>query len=448
MACCCPARGSASKKGDALPNLSAPAHQEVSNGDDSALKPPADVVNNNSHEATDDKTGEASGSGKDDPTNGIQIGPDGSPVEQNLKKNVDVSTKVDGTAVGIEILELEVSDGGDFHTVMSENDQADGTAPRGHLGGANSRAPSTKSFASDGQGNPVSSVTRKLSEGIKKLKRTVSGSGPSQSEVIGNFTIWDSIPKAQMMPTEGSRFKVRNTGYKKSGEKVPSDAALYDCIGCDMVTAEGWRINDVTAKWKPQFPQKKNWKPDWGVPEILVIVAEIPYQSGSLWSAHPATDLGFNVISYHQLSDASIQLLASGKSSTALNHFKALVKKGKSEKSGISFKKIGQLKNIDEVDIPGFLKSYNGKPVLVTASCKFLQHGMPRVLEISYDIREWAYAMRSALGTIFSKLPQSEVEFAYVIEGKTDEELPEQILACSSAKYIDCYALKKVSGKP
>ena len=94
---------------------------------------------------------------------------------------------------------------------------------------------------------------------------------------------------------------------------------------------------------------------------------------------------------------------------------------------------------------PNYLKS--GKPVLVTASCKFITTHSPRIIELDYDVREWAYAMRVNLGTLFSKGKQSYTEFGWLVEGRSDDELPEQILCCCAAKPVDMLELPFARGR-
>jgi len=286
------------------------------------------------------------------------------------------------------------------------------------------------------------------------------------------FSLFNSVPPEKQFKVAGSRFQVRSTGYKKTGLKVPSEEVLYEFIGGDAVAATGSRITNLSEQWGlvDKIPSRKGnndvsigYNPAWGIPEVLVTNLEMPYQSGSLWGAHPAEDLGFNIISYHVLSEYAINLLNQHADTTskgdlskipALYLLKQMLDKGKSEKAGFSFKKICQVRNIVEMDVPNFIKGYNGKPVLVTGSCnikKFNKSNVetitPRLVEFSYDVRNWAYAMRSSLGVIFPKIPQGEVEFGWLVEGKTDQELPEQILCSAGALNLNVHQLMKVEGK-
>merc|ERR1712194_425668 len=196
----------------------------------------------------------------------------------------------------------------------------------------------------------------------------------------------------------------------------------------------------------------QGWSPKLGVPEILIMRCQSIYQSGGMWGAHPSEDLGFSIITYHIISDSALRSLNSPDGTTAksLALFRRFVEGGKSERNGTSLKKIGVCTNIDDLGLPGFIKGFNGKPVLVTASCKVIkdQSFYPRVLECEYDMRQWSYTCRTALsGYVFSRTPRAKMNVGWVIEGKQDEELPEQMLCCAAADNIDVFNLPYVEGR-
>jgi len=258
-------------------------------------------------------------------------------------------------------------------------------------------------------------------------------------------------------PCFGSLFQVRNLGYKKSGEKIPSGPCLYDLLGTEIVRGKGKKISNVTTNWadalmaKIASSPKQGWSPNLGVPEILIMHCQCIYQSGGMWSAHPAEDLGFSIITYHIISDSSLKSLNNPDGcSKPLALFKRFCKVGKSERNGISLKNIGVGANIDELGLPGFIKGFNGKPVLVTNSCTVRKdHSLyPRIMECEYDMRQWSYTCRTALSSyVFSRTPHAKMDVGWCIEGKTDDELPEQMLCCAAADNIDVFARPFIEGR-
>eukprot|EP00391_Amoebophrya_sp_Ameob2_P010495 CAMPEP_0178993324 /NCGR_PEP_ID=MMETSP0795-20121207/6641_1 /TAXON_ID=88552 /ORGANISM="Amoebophrya sp., Strain Ameob2" /LENGTH=344 /DNA_ID=CAMNT_0020685373 /DNA_START=741 /DNA_END=1775 /DNA_ORIENTATION=+ len=274
------------------------------------------------------------------------------------------------------------------------------------------------------------------------------GKAFAEGDEIPWFSVFHSVSKDLYLETSGTAFRVRNTGYSSTGEKVPSRPAIYTLIGADCVAAKGGRITDIINTWDCKFPRKAAWREEWGVPEILVEHAEIPFKSGHMFSKHPEDDLGCSMVGYYILSDDSIRRLEANQWSVGLRHWKRMVDVGKSDKKGISLKKIVQVRNNDEMDVPKLFKSYNGKPVLVTYSARFQKSHFPRILEIDYDLRQWGYALRSALPTVFTKTPKALIEYALLVEGKSDEELPEQILCCGGYTRLDVYETPSAEPPP
>ncbi|CAD7936372.1 unnamed protein product [Amoebophrya sp. A120] len=284
------------------------------------------------------------------------------------------------------------------------------------------------------EARPVLSMT--LSRQMSWSSQSPGRAFPPGAEIPW-FSVFDSLPKELNMETSATRFKVRNVGYKQSGEKIFSKPALYDLIGGDVVQAKNGRIHEIVSNWDCKFPRKAGYKEEWGIPEILVEHGEVPFKSGGLFSSHPVDDLGFNLVGYFILSDEAIRLLSTGTWTPQLRLWKRIVDQGRSEKKGLALKKIVQVRNVAEMNVPNLFKSYNGKPVLLSYSARFNRVHAPRILEIDYDVRTWGYALRTAIPTVLGKLPAAQTEYALLVEGKDDDELPEQILCCGGYNNLE-----------
>jgi len=89
------------------------------------------------------------------------------------------------------------------------------------------------------------------------------------------------------------------------------------------------------------------------------------------------------------------------------------------------------------MSLPSVVTQFNAKPVLVTKSCTMQKRGMPEVLELSFDVRQWAYVARQSLVGYRGLLKQAVVHIGYLVEGKAEDELPEQILAHFRIHFAD-----------
>ena len=274
-------------------------------------------------------------------------------------------------------------------------------------------------------------------------------------ETLG-WTPFSSLPFNQPKPKgaqhfwskgSASEFHVRSVGYKSSKSKEPSAPPLYECIGVDLVRSNKLITNvagtcpifqspSQAINVPPYWTKDPKWSPSLGVPRIIVINMQLPYSSPSLWAPQSAdSDPGFSVVSYYALSPSYVEKL---ESCPATKLLKRLIEEGKSMKETTALKAIGLVENLDEVGFPEIVSGYNGKPVLVTKSAK-LHSLSSEVFEIEFDIRQWSILARKSLHSLQAKLKEARCQFGMLIEGKSDEELPEQLLGCYRIHFIDIH---------
>ena len=92
------------------------------------------------------------------------------------------------------------------------------------------------------------------------------------------------------------------------------------------------------------------------------------------------------------------------------------------------FKAITKVANIDDVNIPGVAKPFNGKPVLIKKTGVLTKSA--DVLEMSVNVYLWPFHVKSGFSMTFPTFPTMILDSAFVIEGRDDSELQEQILGC------------------
>lgn len=258
------------------------------------------------------------------------------------------------------------------------------------------------------------------------------------------------VPVPFWLGCDASVFDVRNIRYRATREKVSSDFALYDCVGSDLIR-DRRRIDALVERLPAEaglprsLPRAVEWSPAWGVPRVLVVNCQLPYKAGWLMGAHPEDDGGLSVCSYFTLSGRASGLLAAGRATPALGLWRRFVEEGVSTKEGISFKVVGRVEDLEKYEVPESFHRFNNKPVLLTKSSRVISSRLPEVIEIDYDVRGWVYPARTALANYHHRAAEAELEIGYLVEGKSDEELPEQILGClklyamdiTQAKWVD-----------
>lgn len=243
-------------------------------------------------------------------------------------------------------------------------------------------------------------------------------------------------------------FDVRNIRYKTTKEKVPSAPAIYDCVGMDIIR-DSKKIDSLMSRLDRPLPESPSdfppWDASWGIPRVLCVNAQLPYQSGYMFGGHPEDDGGFSVVNYFVLSRQSCELLAKGQGTPAMMLWRRLVEEGVSSKEGISFKAVGRIEDLEGYEIPKSFHGFNNKPALVTNSAKVVQSLLPEVVEVDFDVRQWVYLARSTLARYHQRAKDVEFNAAYLVEGKSDDELPEQVLGCMTIWSMDILSARWVS---
>ena len=81
------------------------------------------------------------------------------------------------------------------------------------------------------------------------------------------------------------------------------------------------------------------------------------------------------------------------------------------------------------------LDSYNGQPILTRPQHRFY-YGKG-YFEVDVDAHEFCYVARKGLAGVTDHMGNMIVDFGLVVEGQTDDELPERILGCVRLCKID-----------
>lgn len=195
-------------------------------------------------------------------------------------------------------------------------------------------------------------------------------------------------------------FVVRAVGYGSSKEKIPSAPSLYECLGVDLLRRSDGLVEDLIDHVKVRellslsgIPWGKgDWSESVGIPRLIILNAKCPYLAPSVWGA-TVSDPGFSLVSYFALPPSNFDDKSPG-----LELFKKLLKEGISSRDGVALKLIGRIDNIEELGLPELVSAYNGKPVLLTKSCKI--NSSEEFVEISFDVRMWNFLSRKTFAAL------------------------------------------------
>ncbi|KAL7463746.1 hypothetical protein ACHAXS_004099 [Conticribra weissflogii] len=101
------------------------------------------------------------------------------------------------------------------------------------------------------------------------------------------------------------------------------------------------------------------------------------------------------------------------------------------------FKCMALVRDLEKHNL-GLLKTYNGKPVLITESGRVCSgyHGDVRYLEMTANVHFWAFMAKKGFVSIIPKFKNMQMEVGFTIEAHTDNEMPECMLGSTVLSYI------------
>lgn len=267
---------------------------------------------------------------------------------------------------------------------------------------------------------------------------------------------------------DATTFNVRKgPNYAQNKQKAKSNPSLFDLQAVDFY-ATSHKVHNIAQY--VQLPGSHNDdqksphqcdKSDCSVipylPPTFVVHWLIPGYGveNPVWGKKIDDGNGHSLVLYYTLSEASKQMLTSActhhdhtddkheytcwcqpdesKLSPALQLLHRYVNDEDNHELRKRFKSICRLVNVDDVGLGGMaaklVHQYNGTPFLIRTTSTFYSGDHMSYFEIDVDTHRFSYPARLGLSGIREHIKQVISDFAFLIEGQTDNELPEQILS-------------------
>lgn len=298
---------------------------------------------------------------------------------------------------------------------------------------------------------------------------------------------------SKVSAVKGSKFKLRGLTYPQDSVKVDSGPPIYDFIGWDAfdVKSKFYHASrfmtiplppsyraEAAVKKKELSPSdfetyvqdtlKKLHTPVGGLPRNFILNLQAPNYDPFIYGG-PWDGKGFAVTAYFHLSDAVIKQLessdgvsktedesvagetkgpATSKPYANPNTLRLLQKALQSDLLSANDRStyLGRTKvcpvcfNLDEVtSISSFLRNslarFNGKPLLAAPKQKYYRgHGY---MELTLDLHVYNYLQRSLSAKSRSMYSEARLGLGICFEGRGEEELPEQMMACAEIDQLD-----------
>jgi len=221
--------------------------------------------------------------------------------------------------------------------------------------------------------------------------------------------------------------------YRRNRQKRTPGPALYRCVAMDVVESST-KIRCATSHLASK-PSSGAWC--CPLPRIIVVNFQAPFERGPVYGEHPSEDHGSSVLIFYEIEPCTEQMARH--LSTASPAVRHLVRYFQGEHplregnmvSGC-LKAVGVVTNAGDLDFPSVLRpviqKFNGKPVLVEKESRHYPSLDGELVELTVDIRGFNYVARSSLYALRDQLPSIDIQVGLLVQGCTDEELPEALL--------------------
>ncbi|TDH72747.1 hypothetical protein CCR75_007777 [Bremia lactucae] len=225
-------------------------------------------------------------------------------------------------------------------------------------------------------------------------------------------------------------FSVRSSDYKKSRKKEASKAALFEFVGADLVRTES-KVDLISQR--VEFPA------EYANSRLFIINAQLPSYGPSVWGDSSYDGPGYSLALYWKIPDEVVEAMKDP-TTTTLTLLKRFLEAGDDTSLTDRFKVIAQVTNQDECGITGMAKklltSHNATPVLTRPQHR-IYHFENGTTEIVVDIHAFSYIARRGIHAILDKTSRLVIDVAFVLQGETEDELPEQVLGCCRLDHVN-----------
>jgi len=253
----------------------------------------------------------------------------------------------------------------------------------------------------------------------------------------------DSVLKSTIPRTwcnaSGKTFNVRiGPDYEVHGKKAPSLDTFYKVFAVDIYSSEK-KISNIARFYS--IPRRPTVPGEFDIPPVLVINVMTPEYAPS-WFSPLIDGPGFSFIIFAELKEWVRETLKEGKLSSSLELYQEFVRGGKDSKYSDCFKVIARICNNKEASkhyggiAKNLVDNYNGKPFLARTSTQFY-YTPKHYFAIDLDIHVFGKIARRGLYSIKDFFGNLVIDCGFVIEGRSNNELPEQLVAALRMVKLD-----------
>ena len=259
--------------------------------------------------------------------------------------------------------------------------------------------------------------------------------GEGQLKTVTSNT---NIPKNNTWSyCDSSVFHLRvGPNYQKNGLKAPSNQALYNIVGIDVIKTPN-KIDNIGAKVRIPDEWKSIRCNRNGVPPIFIVNLQMPSEFPTTIFKTITDGPGWSIVFYFSMSQNTCDALnGTIQCSNAINLFAQYcanapenINHDNSPWKG-RFKLVARCQNIDDFGFPSFITSYNAKPVLIKNTGTLIRG--QDYIEMDINVHSFGSVPKKALQTMLNRFDRMIINAGFCIESLNDSEMPETLFGCAT----------------
>lgn len=295
-----------------------------------------------------------------------------------------------------------------------------------------------------------SQASTEYTEGIDPgLRKPLAGSSTRRIETIDQIDFDKSAESLiAWRRVSCEKLRVRSANYRRNKIKQPSSGELYECLYVDFVESPE-RIPNISDHVHIPHLQEQSENAPWSAPDIFVVSLSLPAMPVLGKDGGPT----YTIVMYYRMKAETRDILehlystetvrdqemAQHPMYNAVRLFDQWCLRSSEDDPKFMgrFKLITSADNLEEMGLPKWIASWNGKPVLIKRSgtTGFL-YQKPSCMEFEVTFHPFPWATKKAIQYMRDQaFHLALVNFGFVIEGRDDSELPEVLVGLCQLCY-------------
>jgi len=183
------------------------------------------------------------------------------------------------------------------------------------------------------------------------------------------------------------------------------------------------------------------------MPQVLVVTFQLPSEPPSLFKSKDdgqGSEVTFFLKPSKRLRDQLAGTVIMSNAAKLLCRWCATADSDKVIRK--RFKCMALVDHLEKLNM-GWLKSYNGRPILITESGKARKSIVDdvSVLEMNSNVHAWNFIAKKGFVSLLPNFKKMRLNIGFTIEAHGDDEMPECILGSVTMNYIDETILPTIS---